>query len=235
MIEFHPERKFVDVGLGKAGVKGKLHLGFVERDGALLLEGVDRPFEEFAIEMETDGGDLSRLLDAEDIAGAADLKIPHGDLHPAAVAARFDEGVEPFARRFWEADVFGDQEIGIGGAIPAADAAAKLVEVCEAVGVGAVDENRICIGNIDPVFDDGRCKEDVDLPLLEAMEQGVDVIGVHLAVDDADAGGRNEFLYYFAFAVDRFDPVVDEKCLSSPRQFSHEGILDEFRIGFCDD
>ncbi len=38
----------------------------------------------------------------EDFAGAADLKIAHGDLHAAAVALRFDERIEPFAGDFRE-------------------------------------------------------------------------------------------------------------------------------------
>ena len=120
--------------------------------------------------MEADGGDLARLLDAEDVAGAADFEIAHGDFHAAAVAAGFDEGVEPFAGESREACVFGDEEIGIGGAVPAADAAAELVEIGEAIGVGAVDEDGVGVGDVDAVFDDGGGKEDIELALFEAVE-----------------------------------------------------------------
>ena len=84
--------------------------------------------------MEADRGDLSRLLGAEDVAGAADLEIAHGDLHAAAIAWSFDEGVEPFAGEFGECAAFGGEEIGVGGAVPSADAAAQLVEVGKAEG-----------------------------------------------------------------------------------------------------
>ena len=116
--------------------------------------------------MEANGGDLARLLDAEDVAGAADLEIAHGDFHAAAIAARFDESVEPFAGGFREVGVFRNEEIGIGGAVPSPDAAAELIEVGEAIGVGPVDEDGVGIGDVDAVFDDGRGEEDIELALV---------------------------------------------------------------------
>ncbi len=120
--------------------------------------------------MESDRGYLARLLDAEDVAGAADFEVAHGDFHPASIAARFDEGVEPFAGWFGKADVFRNEKIGVGGPVPAADSAAELVEVGEAVGVGPIDENRVGVGDIDAVFYDRRREEEVDLPLFETVE-----------------------------------------------------------------
>lgn len=97
VVELHAQRELVDVVFRKTGVVRKLHLGFIEGDRALFLEGVDGPFEELAVEVEADRRDLPRLLDAEDVARAPDLKVAHGDFHAAAVAARFDEGVQSLA------------------------------------------------------------------------------------------------------------------------------------------
>ena len=234
MVDLHPEGDGIDVVVGKAGVVGELHFGLVEGDG-LFLEGVDGALEELAIEVEADGGDLARLLDAEDVAGAPDLEVAHGDFHAAAVTTRFNKGVESLLGELGEADVLGDEKIGVGGAVPAAHSAAELVEVGQAVGVGAVDEDGVGIRYVDSVFDDGGGKEDVDLSLAESVEDGVDIVGVHLPVDDADAGGRDNLLDRLGAAVDRFNSVVDVKALAASGELSLQRVLDELGFALGDD
>ena len=86
VVDLQAERGFADVRLGQARVIGKFHFGFNEGGRDFSLERVDGALEELAVEVEADGGDLARLLRAEDVAGAADLEVAHGDFHPAAVA-----------------------------------------------------------------------------------------------------------------------------------------------------
>ena len=66
--------------------------------------------------------------------------------------------------------MFGDEEVGVRGAVPAADTAAELVEIGEAEVVGAVDEDGVGVRDVDAVFDDGGGDEDVGFAGFEGVE-----------------------------------------------------------------
>src|SRR5580698_3203772 len=119
----------------------------------------------------------------------------------------------------------GDEEIGVGGPVPAPDAPAELVEIAEAVGIGPIDQDRIGIRDIDSVFDEGCGEEEIELSRFKLMEDGVDLIGVHLPMDDPNAGRWDELLDTARLAVDALDAVVDEVGLSASRKLSHKRVL----------
>ena len=52
--------------------------------GVLALQLPDRLGDDLAVEVEADGGDVAGLLGAEQVAGAADLEVAHGDLETRA-------------------------------------------------------------------------------------------------------------------------------------------------------
>src|SRR5439155_26435863 len=55
----------------------------------------DRLGHHLAVEVEADGGDVAGLLATEEVAGAPDLEVAHGDLEPAAEVGELAEGLEP--------------------------------------------------------------------------------------------------------------------------------------------
>ena len=179
--------------------------------------------------MKSDGGDLARLLDAENIACAADLEIAHGDFHAAAIAGRFDEGVRVVCGRVRGAR--GGAERGSrhrqGGSI------FRLVRAADrdrrGQSVGSVDEDGVGIGDVDAVFDDGRGDEDVGLSAFKGVEDGVEFIGRHLSVAGDDAGFGKQVFELFGDAEDRFDAVVDEEGLAIAGEFAQKGVFDDVR------
>ena len=56
-----------------------------------------------------------------------------------------------------------EHEIGVGLVLRAADAAAELVEIGEAEAVGAVDDDRVGVRDIEAALDDRRGDEHVGL------------------------------------------------------------------------
>ncbi len=123
----------------------------------------------------------------------------------------------------------GNEKIGVGGAVPSADAAAHLIEVGKSEGVGAIDEDRVGIGDVDAIFDDGGRDEDVGLAAFKGVEDGVELIGGHLAMACDDARFGEQFLDLFGDAKDRFDAVVDEIGLAIAGEFAQERIFDELQ------
>ena len=87
---------------------------------SFFLKRLDRSFEQFAVEVEADGGDLTGLLGAENISGAADLEIAHGDLHACAKAGRFGECMEAAAGELREFAGVGNEKVCVGRAVPSA-------------------------------------------------------------------------------------------------------------------
>ena len=62
------------------------HLHFDARLHFLAFQRRDALFEELAIKLETDGGDVAALLRAEQVARAANFQVAHGDFKAAAEA-----------------------------------------------------------------------------------------------------------------------------------------------------
>ena len=58
--------------------------GFLEARVLFAFQAVDGLAEELAVEVEADLGDVAGLLGAEEVAGAADLEVAHGDFEAGA-------------------------------------------------------------------------------------------------------------------------------------------------------
>ena len=74
------------------------------------------------------------------------------------------------------------------------DAAAKLVQVGQAVAVGLVDEDRVGVGNVEAAFDDRRRQQDVGLAADELEHHLFQLVLGHLAVADVDPGLGHDLL-----------------------------------------
>ena len=72
----------------------------------------------------------------------------------------------------------------------AAHAAAKLVQVGQAVVVGLVDEDRVGVGNVQAALDDRRRQQDVERWAHEVEHHLLQLVLGHLAVADARCGPR---------------------------------------------
>ena len=125
---------------------------------------------------------------AQDIAGAADLQVAHGDGKAGAhLAEFFDRFQSPRGSRR-EVLVRIQEEIAIGPVDVTAHAAAKLVQIGQAVAVGLVDEDGVGVGDVQAALDDRRRQQDVEAMGHEVQHDPLQLVLGHLAVGDADAG-----------------------------------------------
>ena len=127
-----------------------------------------------------------------------------------------------------------DEQVGIGAAIGAADAAAELVELAEAVAVGAVDEDGVGERDVEAVFDDGGGDEHVVLVVHEGEHDAFQLGFGHLAVAHDDARGGDEFLDARGDFVDGFDAVVDEVDLAAAFELKLDGRADDLLVELGD-
>ncbi len=79
--------------------------------------------EELAVEVEADLGDVAGLFGAEEVAGAADFEVAHGDFEAGAEGGVLLDGVDAFAGVALGDHFPGEEEDGVGFLAGAADAA----------------------------------------------------------------------------------------------------------------
>jgi len=132
---------------GLRAVGGRLMSG-TQRGVTALFEQFDSALEEPAIHAKADGGDMAGLLRAEEIAGAADFEIAHGDGVAGAESGVFEDGFEAVACGAVKDKIRGNDQIGVGLAGGTADAAAELVEIGETKSVRVVNNNGVDVGQI---------------------------------------------------------------------------------------
>ena len=107
----------------------RVDLGLVR----LAAQLVDRLLEHLHVGLVADGGEVARLLGAEQVAGAADLEVEVREAEAAAELREILDRLEAaLRRRRVRASSAGDQQVGVGALAAAADAAAQLVELREA-------------------------------------------------------------------------------------------------------
>ena len=130
----------------------------------LALELADGLLEQLHVHLEADGIDVTALLAAEQIAGAADLEVERRHAEAAAEVAELLDRREPLLRDRRQIVFRRNQQIGVRGPIGSPDAAAQLIELRQAVAVGAVDDDRVGVRDVEAVLDDRRRQQDVELP-----------------------------------------------------------------------
>ncbi len=80
------------------------------------------------------------------------------------------------------------QEVGVAAFAAAAHPAAQLVQLRQAERVGALDDQRVGVGDVQAGLDDRRADQDVVLAVPEPLDGALQLLLGHLPVRDDDAG-----------------------------------------------
>src|SRR5260221_13815172 len=113
----------------------------------------DALFQQWAVELEADRRNVAALLRPENVSRAANFEVTHGDFESAAESRVLLDGADPFAGVAQQTSVARDKQIGIGLMLVASHPAPQLVKIAQAKPVGAIDDDRIRVGNIEAAFD----------------------------------------------------------------------------------
>src|ERR1035441_7694505 len=96
---------------------------------------------------------MAALLGAEQVARAPNFQVAHGDLEAAAERRVLLDGAQALADVGEETPVPRQQQIRVGLVLVTANPAAQLIEVAQAKPVGAVDDDRVRVRNIEAALD----------------------------------------------------------------------------------
>src|SRR5664280_1841731 len=143
-----------DVGIRQVGIDRQVDHGAGTFDqgrsffefGLLLLH---RLRQQSGVEVETHGGDMAMLLSPEDVSCAAYLQVGERNLETGAQLRGVEDGLEALPGYVGELLSTAVQKVRVGAATGPADSAAKLVELGQAECVGAIDDDRVGVRNIE--------------------------------------------------------------------------------------
>ena len=142
--------------------------------------------------------------------GAANFQIAHRDAKAGAERAVLLDRVDPLARRAHRHHLAREQQVGVGLVLGAPDATAELIEIGEPEAIGAIDDDRVGVRNIETALDDRRANEHVDFPGDETRHDRLERVRIHLSVADLHSRLRTKLDDAVAHFFDRLHAVVRE-------------------------
>ena len=123
-----------------------------------------RLLEQLAIQIETNSYDVAALSGAQNAARAANLQVAHGDAKPRAERAVLFDGANPFTRGADCHHFARKKQVGVSLVLGSPNASAQLIQIRKTKLVRAVDDDRVCIWNIQTAFDNRSANENVGFP-----------------------------------------------------------------------
>ena len=162
----------------------------------------DRIFQELAIQLIADGGNVAALLRAQDVAGPADFQVAHGNLEAGPQLGEFLNRLEAARGLRRDRPVAVEQHVGVSPMLESSDAAAQLMQIRKPVVVGLIDEDRVDVGNIQAALDDRRRHQDVGFAADELDHGFFQLMLVHLAMADDDTSLGHDLTQFVGDVVD---------------------------------
>src|SRR5215472_10654910 len=194
----------------------QLRLGHILRQ--LAFQFADGALQHCGVQLEADGFDMAALLAAEQVSRAAQLQVESRDLESRAEIAEFFQRSETPARQLAKFAIGRNQQVSVSTSIRAADTAAQLIQLREAMAIGAIDDDRVAERDVEAILDDGGRDQYVGLVTHEGEHDALQLALRHLAVADQYAGFRDHLANLVSDVVDAVHAVVHEVDLSAAFQ-----------------
>src|SRR5262249_25084260 len=99
---------------------------------------------------------VSRLLLAQEIAGATDIEIVRRKRETGAERVERLQNLEALLRALGQFLPRRRGDVSVSTRLRSPDAAAKLIELSKAEHVGAMHDQRVCVRHVEPRLDDRR-------------------------------------------------------------------------------
>ena len=208
------------------GQRARRRLSFL-----LALQFFHGVIQHRAIRRKADRRDISVLRRAEQIPRPADFQIPHRYFETGAQVREFANRIQTLLRRFRQHFSAPIEEIRARNLIRASHAPAHLIELRKPHPVRVVDNHRIRIRLIDPVFHNRRAKEHVILPTEKIVHDPLERIPRHPSVRDADYDlRRQQRPQMIGHRLDRLDAIENEihlpaAFLFAQNRFFHDRVV----------
>ena len=187
---------------------------------------VDRFGHERLIHVEAHLRDRSGLLLPEDVASASNLEITRRDLEPSAELRESLQHLDAptsFLRQISRRN----EKTRESARLRSTDASSELIELRETQTIGAIDDDRVGVRNVETRLDDGRRHEDVELAVHEVDHDALEPLLLHLTVPHDDARLGHELLDKPRKRADRRDAVVHHEALPAAADLAKNCVAND--------
>ena len=137
---------------------------------------------------------MSGLRASQKVTGASDFKITLGNGKARTQIGVLGNRLQPLMGCFRKRTVRGIEEVRISALTASAHTPTQLVQLGQTEGIRAVNNQRICIGNIQTGFHDGRTHQHVKIVVPEINDDAFKLMFVELSVSDPNSRFGNKFL-----------------------------------------
>ncbi len=186
-----------------------------------------------AIRRKADRRDIAVLRRAKQISRPADFQIPHRNFESGTQIRKFPNRIQAFLRRFRQHFPAAIEEIRARDFIRAPHAPAHLIELRKSHAVRVVDNHRIGIRLIDPVFHNRRTKQHVVFPAEKIVHDPLQRVPRHPSVRDANRHlRRQQRPQMIGHRLDCLDAIENEIDLSAAFLFAQNRFLHDCIIIF---
>ena len=163
------------------------------------------------VQLKADCCDLSVLLLAEQVAGAANLEVAHRQLESGAEILQVADDVEALVGLLGERPRGRIHHVRVGALPRSPNPPAQLVQLRKAEPVRVIDDDGVRVGNVESGLDDGRAQQHVDLAITKAAHHRREHALRHLPVRNLDARFRHQLAEPVRHSLDARDTVVQEE------------------------
>ena len=188
------------------------------------MEFHDGLLEDLDVGLVAEIGNEARLFGTQQIAGATDVEVLHGDMDAAAEVAEVLQRLQTSAALHGQVGQWRCQQVAERLAVAAAHTATHLVQVGESEMLGTIDDDGIGIGDVDAVLDDGGGEQHVVVVVDEVEDDVLQLFGFHLSVSHGDAGVRHILMDEFLDTCQVVDAGIDEVHLTVARHLEVDGV-----------
>ena len=188
------------------------------------------------VEFEPHGCDVSRLAFAEQVTRSANFQVMGGESESAPQIVEFLQHPQALLC-ILRYDMFTwNEEVRVRPMMRAPHSTAELIELGKAERVGAVDDDRVGVGDVEARFDDRGAHKYVCFLCDEIAHDTLEVALPHLSVGDRDPRLGYDARHPACHRIDRLHPVVDEKHLPTAPELAedciaHYVLVEAGRIG----
>ena len=170
------------------------------------------------------------LACTQDVTSATNFKIAHGDGIARAQLCILGNDFEALLTFYGRTQLAVAEEVGVGALRAAPDPAAQLVELRQAEGVGAVNDEGVGVGDVEPRLDDGGAEQQVGLAVHEGKHHPLQLVFLHLAVADGDPCLGHDAGQMLRHGADALHPVMDEEDLAAAAQLPQHRLPDQLVV-----
>ena len=170
------------------------------------------------------------LLRAHQGAGAANLKVAHGNAHAAAQVLVLVYGHQTVRRLRRQRKLPREHEVRVRLRPAASHATLQLVQLRQTQALRVLYYQRVGVRVVDSALDDGRGHQHVNLVLVKLQHHVLYLLRAHLAVRHAHAGLRRRLAHAVHGVVYGRHAVAHVVHLAAARQLRADGGRDHVRV-----